>query len=123
MTKNAALYEFFSSFGIPAYPHTAVPDDAKMPYITYDTLIAAFGDAPVSLTVNVWYYTESEALPNAMVDRIAKAITNGGVQIPCDGGTMWITKGSPFAQSVADDSDKNIKRRYLNIDVEFNTTD
>ena len=31
MTKAAALHEFFSGFGIPAYAPSAVPDDAVFP--------------------------------------------------------------------------------------------
>ena len=32
----AALYTFFSSFGIPAYVEYNVPDNAALPYITYE---------------------------------------------------------------------------------------
>lgn len=34
MTATEALYKFFSGFGLPAYPDTAVPQDTVMPYLT-----------------------------------------------------------------------------------------
>ncbi len=70
MTKDEALYRFFSGFGIPAYPDTAVLNengepDVVLPYLTYTPVFDAWGGEPVSLTVNLWYRTESEAVPNA----------------------------------------------------------
>ena len=43
----------------------------------------------------------------------------GGAFVPYDGGAMWIKRGSPWCQNIADESNKNIKRRYLNITVEY----
>ena len=70
MTKDEALYRFFSGFGIPAYPDTSVLNengepDVVLPYLTYTPVFDAWGGEPVSLTVNLWYRTESEAVPNA----------------------------------------------------------
>ena len=58
MTKEAALYQFFSSFGLEAYAETAVPEDAVFPYLTYQAATSAFEEGEVSLTVNLWYHTE-----------------------------------------------------------------
>lgn len=121
MTKTAALYDFFQSFGIPFYPTTSVPDDVIFPYGTYEPVTASWGDGEQNITVNLWYYTESEAIPNAKVDEISKYIGLGGVQIPCDEGTIWIKKGMPFSQNIFDSTAPGIKRRYLNITAEFNT--
>ena len=73
----------------------------------------------IALTVNLWYYTESEAMPNAKAQEISDAIGMGGCMVAYDGGAMWIKRGSPWCQNIADESDKNIKRRYLNITVEY----
>lgn len=117
MTKGAALQQFFDSF-LPAYATNAVPDDVVLPYLTYDAVFDAEGGAP-SLTVNLWFHTTSEAVPNAKAQEISDAIGIGGKLLKFDGGYIWIRRGSPFCQALADKTDKNIKRRYLNITAEF----
>lgn len=117
MTKGAALQQFFDSF-LPAYVTNAVPDDVVLPYLTYDAVFDAEGGAP-SLTVNLWFYTTSEAVPNAKAQEISDSIGIGGKLLKFDGGYIWIRRGSPFCQALADKTDKNIKRRYLNITAEF----
>lgn len=117
MTKGAALQQFFDSF-LPAYATNAVPDDVVLPYLTYDAVFDAEGGAQ-SLTVNLWFYTTSEAVPNAKAQEISDSIGIGGKLLKFDGGYIWIRRGSPFCQALADETDKNIKRRYLNITAEF----
>ena len=70
MTPEAAIYQFMSSFGIPAYAATATPSDAEFPYITYDLVSGRWNGGEVNMPVNVWYRTESEATPNAKVREI-----------------------------------------------------
>lgn len=122
MTPEAALHQFWSGFGIPAYAASSTPENAEYPYITYETVMGEWGAGEVNTNVNVWYYTDSEALPNAKVRQIASAIGLGGIQLKCDGGTLWLKKGSPWAQSVVSESNTSVKRRYLNVDIEYQTT-
>ena len=119
MTKGAALHDFFSSFGMDAYASTAVPSDVTFPFLTYDLVTGAWGDESAAITVNLWFYTESEAVPNAKAEEISKIIGLGGKVIPCDDGYIWVKRGSPWCQSLSDESDKNIKRRYINVTAEF----
>lgn len=126
MTKDKALYAFFSGFGIPAYPDNAVLNengepDVVLPYLTYTPVFDAWGGEPVSLTVNLWYRTESEAIPNAKAQEISEAIGIGGKTVPCDEGYIWIKRGSPFYQSISDETDSAIKRRYINMTAEYLT--
>ena len=123
MTPEAAIYSFLSGFGIPAYAASSVPDDQPFPYITYELVISdGFGSGEVMMTANVWYRTDSEALPNAKVREIHKAIGRGGVTLPCDGGMLWLKRGTPWAQAVSmSGTDEKVKRRYLNIDIEYLT--
>lgn len=118
MTKDKALHAWFSQF-LPAYPASSVPKDTVFPWLTYELVTGAWGDGENSITVNLWYYTESEAIPNAMAQKIADVIGMGGVFVPYDGGAMWIKRGIPWSQSIVDESDRNIKRRYINISVEY----
>ncbi len=121
MTKEAALKSFFGGFSIPAYPTSAVPRDVVFPYLTYEAVTAAWGDESVGLTVNIWYYTTDESAPNAKARELAEAIGLGGKVIPCDGGAIWLRRGSPWCQNIADESDENIKRRYVNVTAEYLT--
>lgn len=118
MTKGAALQQFFSQF-LTAYTATSVPEDVVFPYLTYDAVFDAWGGEPVSLTVNMWFRTESEAVPNAKVQELSDALGSGGVTLPIDGGYIWLTRGSPFCQNLADDVDSQIKRRYINVTAEY----
>ena len=118
MTKDKALHTWLSQF-LSAYPASNVPDDAGFPRLTYDFVNGAWDSGEIGLPVNIWYYTEGEAVPNAKAQEIADAIGMGGVFVPYDGGAMWVKRGSPWCQNIADESDKNIKRRYINITVEY----
>ena len=119
MTPEAALYSFFGSFGIPAYAATSTPSDAPFPRLTYNLVTGGWESGEVSIQVDVWYRTDSEALPNAKVREIGEAIGLGGLTLPCDGGILWVKRGSPWAQAVAAEDDEKIKRRYINVDVEY----
>lgn len=119
-TKAAAVQSFLSGFGIPAYPVSSVPDDAEMPYLTYTLVIGVWGEGEQNVPVDVWYRGESEAKPNAKVQEISSALGIGGVLLPCDGGAVWVKRGEPFAQTVQDE-DNAVKRRLVNLSVEYET--
>lgn len=121
MTATEALYKFFSGFGLPAYPDTAVPQDTVMPYLTYSVSVGGWGDMPVSLTCKLWYHTEREAEPNAKADEIGRAIGRGGTQLPCERGTVWLLRGEPWCINATHESDQSIKLRTLNISAVYNT--
>ena len=121
MTKAAALHRFFSSFGMTAYTVTSVPEDAIFPYLTYGLITSAWEAGEVGLTVNLWFYTESEKIPNTKADEISRAIGLGGKILPCDGGYIWLKRGSPWCQSLSDETSPTIKRRYINITAEYLT--
>jgi len=124
VTAEAAIYQFLSGFGIPAYPMTSVPDEAEFPYITYDLVVGGWGDGESNMVVNVWYYGDSEAEPNAKVREIAEEIGFGGTLLPFDTGAVWVKRGSPWALSlsIAGEDDK-VKRRRLNVTLEYLTTE
>lgn len=120
MTKGAALQSFFDSI-MPSYASSSVPDNAALPYLTYELITSAWNGGEVGLTVNMWFRTTSEKEPNEAVDKLSKAIGLGGVQLPCDDGMIWLKRGSPWAQSLTDETDKTIKRRYINVTAEYLT--
>lgn len=120
MTKDKALQAWFEQF-LTAYPASNVPEDTIFPYLTYELITGSFDSGEIGLTVNLWYYTESEAVPNAKAQEMSDAIGRGGKVLPCDGGFIWVKRGSPWCQSITEESDPNIKRRYLNVTVEYLT--
>ena len=122
MTKAAAIYQFWNSFGLTAYEENSVPDDATFPYITYQLVTDSF-DREIPLTASIWYRSESWTATNAKTEEISQKISRGGKIISCDGGAIWLKRGQPFAQSMGDESDNLIKRKYLNITAEFMTAD
>lgn len=121
MTKAAALYQFFSSFGMPAYAASSVPDDVVFPYLTYELITSAWGGEEVGLTVNLWFYTTSEAIPNAKAQELSEAIGLGGVMLPCDDGAIWLKRGYPWCNPIKDESDNTRKGRYINVTAEYMT--
>ena len=128
MTKAAAIYQFWNSFGIKAYEENTVidadeegnPVDPTFPYITYQLVTDSF-DREVAATASLWYRGESWVDINAKTEEISAHIGLGGKIIKCDGGRIWIKRGQPFAQNMGDESDDLIKRKYLNLTFEFFT--
>ena len=120
MTKASALYNFWSGFGLTAYEENTVPTDAKFPYITYQVVTDSFG-TEIALTASVWYRGTSWVEANAKAEEISRTISRGGKTILVDGGVLWLKRGTPFSQSMGDDSDDLIKRKYINLVAEFMT--
>lgn len=122
MTKAAAIYQFWSSFGLTAYEENTVPTDAVFPYVTYQLVTDSF-DREVTAAASLWYRSEIWTAINAKTEEISAHIGLGGKIIKCDGGRIWIKRGQPFAQNMGDESDDLIKRKYLNLTTEFLTAD
>ena len=122
MTKAAAIYQFWSGFGLTAYEENTVPTDAAFPYITYQLVTDNF-DREVAATASLWYRGESWTAINSKTEEISKKIGSSGKKIAVDGGGIWIKRGQPFAQNMGDESDDLIKRKYINISIVFITQD
>ena len=58
MTKAAAIYQFWSGFGLTAYEENTVPENAAFPYVTYQLVTDSF-DREVAATASLWYRGES----------------------------------------------------------------
>lgn len=120
MTKAAAINKFWNSFGMMAYEENSVPDDAEIPYITYQLVTDSFDNETI-LTASIWYRGTSWVNANAKAEEISQTICVGGIFLRCDGGRIWIKRGTPFSQNMGDESDDLIKRKYLNITAEYLT--
>ena len=120
-TKAAALQAWLEGFGLPVYRDAAVPRDARMPYITYSLYLGCFGEGDCPATADIWYRTTSEAAPNAKAEEVGRSLGMGGRVIACDGGAMWVKRGEPFCHAMADEDDE-VKRRTLNLTIEYLTS-
>ena len=118
--KTQALYNFFSGFELPAYEENTVPtgkNAPELPYITYATATSGF-DNDVQISASMWYKGFSCADADRKAAEINAALAHGGKMIPYTGGALWIRRGTPFAQHMADDDD-TIRRIYLNLTAEY----
>lgn len=121
MDKAQAIHHFWSSFGLPAYDENTVDEDAEFPYITYSVATGSIDDF-ILLNASLWYRSTSWAAISRKADEIAQYITNiHPPAIKIDGGRVYLYKGSPFAQRMAEESDDSVRRIYLNVYAEFLT--
>ena len=121
MDKAQALHNFWSGFGLTAYDELTVPDDAALPYLTYETKTDNFENR-ISLSASVWYRSTSWAAAEQKVAEIAQYIVKQDpCTIPIESGRIYITKGSPWATRMLDNTDNGVRRILMNINVEFLT--
>lgn len=123
MIKEQAIHQFWSSFGLKAYDEQTVPtgDDAPaFPYITYEVITDSINH-PVLLTASLWYRATDWVAITEKKDEISEAISYGHKIIKIDGGYMYLTRGTPFAQRMSDENDDMIRRVYLQVNCEFLT--
>lgn len=118
MDKAQALNGFWSSFSLACYDEQTVPDEAVLPYITYETITDSL-DNQLRLTGSLWYRSKSWEEITQKAQEIADYLGPGGVNLPYDGGSLWITRGTSFAQRIADPNDDGVRRIYININAEF----
>lgn len=128
MTKAAAIHAFFSQF-LTAYEENSVYDTdepPEFPYLTYPLITGAFDpeNNGVSVSVSLWYRSESWLAINAKTEEISRAIGRHGVRLRCDGGYILIRRSDTnFAQSMGDPSDDRIKRKIISLNIEYFTND
>lgn len=120
MNKAEALHSFYSSFELPAYDENTIPENAVLPYITYQVITDSLGNT-VYLPASVWYRSTSWTAIQSKADEIAERLGYGGTIMPIDDGYLWLVKGTPFAQRMAEPSDEEVRRIVLSIEAEYLT--
>lgn len=124
MSKLQAINSFLSSFGLPAYEENSIysTNAAKpLPYITYGVSLDNYRGGERPLPISAWFVSASLEPLEIIQAKIAERVGISGIVIPCDGGYIWIKRGTPFAQFMDDPSDKMIKRVLINLKVEYET--
>lgn len=118
MNKMQTLQAFWSGFGLKAYDENSVPDNAVLPYITYEAATDSF-DHQLALSASLWYRGSSWSDITGKEQEISDFITRGGRTIAYDDGAMWIQRANPWAQRMSEPDDETIRRIVLNVSVEF----
>ena len=123
MTKAATIQGFWESFGLAAFEENAVPsgkDAPEFPYITYELVTDDLGNT-TAMSASLWYRGTSWVPANAKADEIGARLGYASVRLSCDGGRIWLRRGTPFAQSMGDPSDDMIRRKAISVDAMFLT--
>lgn len=121
MTNTAAaLYSFFSGFGLKAYTEYNVPDNATLPYITYQDIQPDWRGQS-TLYARLWYRSNSLREISAKADEIAAAVGEA-VSLPTPGGFVMLSKDSPFAQLMPMEGDDTLRVIYLLFTIQAYTT-
>lgn len=120
MDKAQTIHNFWSGFGLPAYDEQTVPDEAVLPYITYDVKTDSI-EGMLTLNASIWYKGTSWANVTKKAEEIAEYIVKmRPPTIKLDEGRLYLTKGTPFAQRLSDE-DESVRRIYLMVNAEFLT--
>ena len=124
MTIEQAIHNFWSSFGLTAYDENSVPDNAKLPYITYSVNVGDITSGPVTTQASLWYRSMSWKEITEKSDEIRNRLGIGGVMIEHDDGAIWIKRGNTFAQRSAagsseSEQDSSTRRVVLTVDIDF----
>lgn len=117
MTNAEVIYRFWASFELPTYDETSVPAKSQTPYLTYETALDSFGNE-VALTASLWYRDTGWEAITVKANQINAAISRGGRMLATENGALWLKRGTPFAQRMAD-TDDSIRRIVINVTVEF----
>lgn len=119
MTKTQVQQLFWSSFGLTAYSDSAVPTDAKEPYITYEAVLSSFDDGDVPVSASIWYNSKSLAAIHRKVQEISDMIGFGGMSIKTDTGYMWVKRQQEFARDTDGGGGRDTRCLLLNVFIEF----
>ncbi len=126
MTKEQALYAFWSSFGWPAVDEQSdIDEDAaeemglRNQRIEYEVRTGDWTQ-PIALTGSLFHRSTSWAVVTQKAKEIEDFLGVGGYRMRVDGGYLWITRSNPFLSHDAP-SDPSERRVILNINANFLT--
>lgn len=115
MDKWQAQQSYWESFGLDAYDVNTVPDDAQMPYITYEAAGGSLNGV-ISVTASLWYRSNSWVAISQKQTEMSKTMDR---QIKIDGGYMKVRKSEIEAQRMDEPGDRLVRRIVLNVEIEF----
>ena len=120
-----ALYAFWASFGVPAWSQDTVPENAELPYITFEVVS---GDALASTITGATLWlrdlvdgTSVNQRRAAVMDRIAEAVPPSGARLDAgkSGYLMLYRNGGNFQRNVQDPEDRKVVGGRTMLEVHF----
>lgn len=112
------LYDFWSGFEIPAYAEGAIPENAELPYITYQVVDTDWRFQSATYA-QLWYRDTSLRAITEKAGEIREAISEG-IMLDCADGFICIYKQATFVQLFTDEEDDTIKRAYISVTIDIN---
>lgn len=102
----AALFAFWSQFGIPAYLQDCVPHDAQLPYITYNVSRNGWNGSAY-VTVFNWHYAPDGGNRERaeVMSAIAQAIRPDGVMLDVGEGYAILSPNDTDFQTIYNDAE------------------
>ena len=118
MDKWQAQNALWNSFGWDAYDENTVPDDATLPYITYEAVSGSIGGT-MNVSASLWDRSNRWDVISKKANEIEQSINR---QVKIDGGYMKVRKPeNNFASRMNEPSDSRIRRIELMAEIEFIT--
>lgn len=119
---HRTLYNFWASFGLPAWHQDTVPEEAPLPYITFQVASGEALSATI-LSATAWFRDEGQGVNAqiaAVLDQIAAAVPNSGTVLKTADGYMALYRNSGTFQSyVQDETDKSVIGGRTALEVHF----
>lgn len=112
-----ALNGFFNHF-LNAWAEGCAPDDAALPYITYQ-LVVPDALETVAMSAWVWYRDRSYGDIAGVLDDIGAAI-GPGCRMGVEGGAVWLYRDDKFIQFLPAKGDGELKCARLSLRVAAN---
>lgn len=119
MDKWEALYDFWSSFGIPAYDELKA-QKTEYPYITYEAATSSF-DNIVAISASIWDRSTSFETVDKKADEIKQYIESMGCPEIYGGRYRVFIGNSTYSRHANDPDDDQIVRSILSVNFEFMT--
>jgi len=108
------LHDFWNSFGIPAYVEFTIPEEAELPYITYE-LVKPYWDEQAPYYARLWYRDTLMTNIMAKAEEIADRIGTG-IRLERNGTYVFLFKDANFFQFLPNEiEDPTQKLGYLSM--------
>ena len=120
-----ALYDYWHSFGVPAYLQDQVPEDAMLPYITYN---AVQGDFFSEAATSAVYWTPAGVAQCAeFLNAVKLDMPHSGKFLKTDTGAILLFPSNGDFLSIMDEQDSDgsntgIKGARVGYTVQFYCT-
>lgn len=112
LNTAATLKEFYSSFDLPAYTLSSVPDEVTLPYITFPLEEPEWSQQKTTYC-QVWYPKNRLAELLAKADQVVAAI-GGMKKFTQPGGYVVLYPSTPLVQILSDEGSQSA---YINLTI------